>query len=262
MLQYGMPTLIENESIEACAGLCKQLGLGFVELNMNMPDFQLDRLDARHLSSLAKQQGIFYTVHLDENFNPCDFNPAVAQAYIDTALGTVELAGRLGAPVINLHMSRGVYFTLPTQRVYLFERYREDYLRGMREFRDRCGPRAAELGVSLCVENSDGYTGFQLEALDLLLEHPAFALTYDVGHDHAIGGADRPVILRREHRLAHMHLHDAAGTKNHLALGTGELDVEGCLALAAGHRCRVVLETKTVDGLRQSVEWLRTRQYL
>lgn len=262
MLQFGMPTLIENKSPADCALLCAQLGLSFIELNMNLPDYQLHRMNVEELRGLGRDHGLYYTIHLDENFNPCDFNPEIAQAYNRTAAGTIDIAARLGAPVVNMHLSRGVYFTLPAERVYLFDRYRDDYLRGMEVFRDTCGNHAAEAGVTICVENSDGYTDFQREAIDLLLEHPAFALTFDVGHDHAIGGSDRPIIMERAARLRHMHLHDAAGAKNHLALGTGDLDADGCLRLADEHDCRVVLETKTIDGLRRSVDWLRRRGYL
>ena len=35
MLQYGMPTLIEIDSLEDTIKLCKELDLSFVELNMN-----------------------------------------------------------------------------------------------------------------------------------------------------------------------------------------------------------------------------------
>ena len=262
MLQFGMPTLIENKSPADCAQLCGQLGLSFIELNMNLPDYQLHRMNVEELLGLGQEYGLYYTIHLDENFNPCDFNPEIAKAYNLTAEGTIAVAARLGVPVINMHLSRGVYFTLPAERVYLYDRYREDYLRGMIAFRDICGNLAAEAGVTICVENSDGYTDFQREALDLLMGHPSFALTFDVGHDHAIGGIDRPVIAGRSDRLRHMHLHDAAGTKNHLALGTGELDADGCLRLAAEHGCRVVLETKPIDGLRRLVDWLRERGYL
>lgn len=36
-VQLGMPALIEIKSIEACAALCRELGLQFIELNMNLP---------------------------------------------------------------------------------------------------------------------------------------------------------------------------------------------------------------------------------
>ena len=57
-----------------------------------------------------------------------------------------------------------------------------------------------------------------------------------------------------------MHVHDATAAHNHLALGTGELDLPKYLALAAAHRCRAVLETKTVEALRQSVAWLKEKR--
>lgn len=54
-----------------------------------------------------------------------------------------------------------------------------------------------------------------------------------------------------------MHLHDAREKKNHLALGDGVLEIPRYLALAGERDCRVVLETKTIAGLRRSVEWMR-----
>jgi len=56
-----------------------------------------------------------------------------------------------------------------------------------------------------------------------------------------------------------MHIHDASGHKNHLKLGDGDVDLMKYLDLAKSHECRVVLEIKTVDGLRQSVYWLKER---
>jgi len=45
----------------------------FVELNMNLPEYQADRLDVAALRRIAEKYGIYYTIHLDENLNPCDF---------------------------------------------------------------------------------------------------------------------------------------------------------------------------------------------
>ena len=44
-LQFGMPTLIENHSLEENIALCQRLGLNFIELNMNFPEYQLDKLE-------------------------------------------------------------------------------------------------------------------------------------------------------------------------------------------------------------------------
>ena len=258
MLRFGMPTLIETPALEQCAALCAELRLDFVELNMNLPQYQLGAIDAARCKEAAEKYGISYTIHLDENLDPAGFNPYVAAAYRRTVAETVELAKELSIPVLNMHLSKGVYFTLPERKVHLFSAYKERYLRSMTEFRDLCERAAGGSGVMICVENCDGYTDFQREALDILLSSPVFGLTFDIGHDHACGGANESFILEHRTRLRHMHMHDALGKKDHLALGTGEIDLPKYLALARERHCRVVLETKTVSGLRQSVEWVRT----
>jgi len=63
--------------------------------------------------------------------------------------------------------------------------------------------------------------------------------------------------MKNKKRLNHFHLHDALGKKSHLAIGTGEVDIEKCIAIANEQNCRIVLETKTVDGLRESVALMR-----
>ena len=45
-MDFGMPTLIELKSLEACVALCKENGLQFVEINMNLPEYQADRINA------------------------------------------------------------------------------------------------------------------------------------------------------------------------------------------------------------------------
>lgn len=257
MLELGMPTLIERPEPEDCARLCRELGLQFVELNMNLPLYQPDRMDIAKLEAVSRQYGIYYTIHLDENLDVGDFNPYVAQAYARTVRETIAIAKQLRAPVLNMHLSRGVYFTLPDRKVYLFETYKDRYQQSMARFREDCETHIGASPLQICVENSGGYTDFQMETLDMLLKSPVFALTFDIGHHHRIGGADELFITARRKKLRHFHFHDADGKRDHLVLGTGEIDLRRYLDMAIQCRSRIVLETKTVEGLRQSAAWMR-----
>lgn len=259
MLSFGMPTLIETSSLRECASLCRTLGLQFVEINMNLPQYQPHLLNTEKINQIAAEFGVRFTFHLDENLNISDFNPRVAAAYRETVRETIALAREIHAPVINMHLSRGVYFTLPDQRVYLFDEYWPDYLESILSFRQDCMRCISDAGIIMAIENTDGFTDFQKEALDVLLESEVFALTLDTGHSHTAGGADEAEILSRPGALHHMHLHDAYGKANHLPLGAGSLDIPKYLAIAQENNCRVVLETKTVEGLTQSVRWLKVR---
>lgn len=260
-LNCGMPGMIELRDAEECAKVCRELGLQFVELNTNFPQYQLHALDAGELNRIAGEYGIEYTIHLDDEMNVAEFNPYVAEAYRRTAKEFIQLAKRIGAEKINMHLARGAKYTLPTKVIYFFEAYQQEYLANMRLFRDVCEETIGDSGIMVCVENTNGYTGFQRAGLEVLLESPVFGLTLDVGHNYCAGSVDEEWILAHAHRLCHMHIHDAAeGTKDHRALGTGELDLDRWFDLARAHDCTVVLETKTVEGLRESVEWLRKQE--
>ena len=122
-----------------------------------------------------------------------------------------------------------------------------------------CETAIGEADIKMCIENCNGYPDFQKEALDILLQSRVFGLTFDIGHNHGCGNLDEPYIVENKEHLCHMHMHDALEKKNHLALGTGELDLDKYLSLAEDQKCRVVLETKTIKGLKQSVNRMRQK---
>ena len=68
---------------------------------------------------------------------------------------------------------------------------------------------------------------------------------------------DEEFLMQRKDRLYHFHIHDGLENKNHQTLGTGEIDLHQRLGIARECGCRCVVETKTVEALRESVLWLR-----
>ena len=258
--EWGIPTLLEAADPESAAALCRHLGFGFVELNMNLPQYQ--QWDMPLLQSVADRYQVYFTIHLDEKLDLCDFNPLVAQACLDTLLKTISFARKLHIPVLNMHLSEGVHFTLPGKKAYLYEMYREHFQGRLAEAIARC-EEAAEGAVSICLENTGNFNKpFLQEALELFLQSTLFGLTFDIGHNHSAGDVDRPFFLAHKDRLHHFHIHDAIGGKNHLPLGTGEIDLPWHLALAAERDCRAVLEVKTAQALADSAAWLHREDFL
>ena len=275
-MQFGMPTLIENPTLKDNIALCRSLGLRFIELNMNFPEYQLDQLEQTDgLLCAAEEAGIYYTIHLDENLNIADFNPLVAEAYLETVRRSISALQRLlplrdrfgGGPrplTLNMHMHHGIHITLPDRKVQMYNRDFDTYMKSFSVFRKRCEEWIGGSGLMIAVENTDGFRGYERKAIDFLLESPVFGLTWDIGHSKAIGETDVPYILERREHLIHFHIHDGTEhpPRNHLALGDGEIDLPARLALAEKRRCRCVLETKTVEALRRSAEWLKARNIM
>ena len=235
-MQFGMPTLIENRTLEENIALCASLGLDFIELNMNI----------------------------------ADFNPLVTDAYLETARRAVEAAKKLlclrdrfgdeKQPLtVNMHMHHGIFITLPDRKVQMYERDFDTYMKSFERFRALCGEWIGDSGIRITVENTDGFRDYEKKAIEYLLETPVFGLTWDIGHSKAVGEKDVPFILSHREKLIHFHIHDGTEQppRNHLALGDGEIDLKDRLALAADRGARCVLETKTIEALKRSVRWLR-----
>ena len=270
-MQFGMPTLIENHTLEDNVNLCESLGLKFIELNMNFPEYQVEKLeDTDYLKSLADKAGIYYTIHLDENLNIADFNQLVTDAYLETVRRTIEVAKKLlilrdkygdkTQPLtINMHMHHGIYITLPDKKVQMYERDFDTYMKSFETFRNKCEKWIGESDIKICIENTDGFKEYEKKAIEYLLGSPKFGLTWDIGHSKAVKEIDVPFILQNKDRLVHFHIHDGKEEppKNHLALGDGEINLAERLNLASERNARCVLETKTIEALMNSVKWLK-----
>ena len=149
-MQFGMPTLIENRTLQDNADLCKSLGLQFIELNMNFPEYQVDKLEQTDsFINIAESAKIYYTIHLDENLNIADYNPLVRGEYLETVRRAIDVTKRFlplrnrygdkSQPLtLNMHMNHGIYVTLPDRKVQMYEKDFDTYMSYFTEFRSLC----------------------------------------------------------------------------------------------------------------------------
>lgn len=273
-LHFGMPTLIELNSLKENVELCKKLKLNFIELNMNIPlfsvlgiedenNFELKKI-IEELNFYQKEFGIYFTIHLDENFNFSDSNIYIKNAYLKTLKAVIKNSKKINCPIINMHLNKGIYFTLPTEKVFLFEKYKEEFNNSLEEFIKFCNCEISDSNIFISIENTDGWTDFEKKSIEKILENKNFAITFDIGHSQAIGNIDQDFILKNKSKLKHFHIHDGtlpnAATKqfgkNHLQLGTGNINLKEKIYLAKETNSRCVIETKTVESLVESVKWI------
>ena len=272
-MQFGMPTLIENKTLGDNVELCRELGLKFIELNMNFPEYQIDKLEKTdEFIEAARETGIYYTIHLDEKLNIADFNPLVTEAYLETVRRTIEVARKLlplrdaygdkSQPItLNMHMEHGIFITLPDRKVQMYERDFDTYMKSFEKFREKVAEWIGDSNIKIAVENTDGFRDYEKKAIEYMMKSPCFCMTWDIGHSKAVAEKDVPFIMENVAHLRHFHIHDGRENppKNHLALGDGEIDLNERLSLAEERNARCVLVTKTIEALRKSVAWLKER---
>ncbi len=257
-MKFGLPTLVECEDIYACAELAERLSLDFIEINMSFPQYQTAALDIAALRRLMTEKGIFYTIHADEQMNPFDFNAEVSACYFGIMREYIRFAKALDIPVINMHLLKGVYVTLPGKVILLTDVYRDAYLERVREFIEMCESEIGTAPLKIAIENVDAnpFTASQIEALEYFMKSKVFALTLDIGHDTCLDHKDRVVFDKYPDKLVHMHLHDSDGKSAHLPLGTASVDARGTVSLLPPDKT-CLIEVKTIKGLESSVSYLR-----
>ena len=137
-MKFGMPTLVECSDIFECAHVAENNGLDFIEINMSFPQYLPEALDAEKLLEITEKRGISYTIHADEMLNPFDFNDKVAKCYFDVMRDTIRFAKKVNVPVINMHLLKGVYVTLPGKVILLSDVYFENYKEKVGQFIKMC----------------------------------------------------------------------------------------------------------------------------
>lgn len=254
----GMPALIEYDSLEENLKLCKELDLEFIELNMNLPMY--NEMDVKAVKALLIEYDVKVSLHLSELFNPFDLDPILRSAHIESFKRIVNFAYKLDANLINMHLLPGIYFKLPTGKVFLNEQYKASYLLYVRQFLDL----VTSLPIKkLCIENTGIHNfGFIKEATDILLSSPKIYLTYDIGHDMTSGYNDRAYYTKHISDIIHYHIHDGTASSNHLPLFTGELDIEGFLKRAQDNLSSYVIEVKSSESLIASINSIKERKII
>jgi len=261
-MEYGMPTLLELEGVKANVRLAQALKLSFVEINCNVPEFQVDRMDAQELLDLTKETGIRFTFHLDEFMSITDPNTAISEAYINSVLQSIAFAKQAKISSLTLHFINGVVFTLPHKKVYVYEKYTDYYLERLLSFRERVTKAIGQDPIRINIENVAGFEPYMRKGIELLLESPVFGLTYDCGHNARYGRVDWDFIQTHADRINHMHVHDVKGKSDHQPFGSGDLDIPAEINFAAQTAAKAVIEVKTAEALIQTVETLRHYQAL
>lgn len=256
-MKFGMPTLVECNDIYECVEVAKKYGLDYVEINMSFPQYLPNNLDVSVLKDITKKDNISFTIHADEMLNPFDFNPVVSNCYFNVMKDTINFAKQIGAPVINMHLLKGVYVTLPDKVLLLTDTYFKEYQNAVKNFIKMCEEEIGESNLKICIENVDSnpFTQSQLKVLPEFLNSDAFRLTLDTGHEFCLQQADSFVYKKYPEKLYHMHLHDAVGRSAHLPLGTGLIDIKQKIDQLQGETCTV--EVKSIEGLKESMEYLK-----
>lgn len=259
-MMLGMPALVEYSTLNQLIELCMKLKLSFIELNMNLPYNFIQNLSPNELKKITKETNIKFTMHMPDEADIGSFYESVRAGYVQLFSDTIDWAKEAGVKLLNLHIMEGAKMTLPDRKVYIYDKYSEEFTENFIKSIKTLSSKAQKNNIVLSIENSSNFgKRYIQDVLDEALTYPKIKLTWDTGHDAVSNFKDRIYLLDNREHIAHMHLHDAKGSHDHQVLFKGELNIKKLLNFAQTMNIMALIEVKTEEALIKSIDNLSKR---
>jgi len=255
-----MPALVEYKTLNELVNLCLKLKLNFIELNMNLPYNFIENLNPAELRKITKDTNIEFTMHMPDEADLGTFYQSVREGYVKLFSDTIDWAKESGVKLLNMHIIEGAKMTLPDKKVYIYDQYSEEFQNNFIKSISALSQEVQNKDIVLSIENSSNFGKTYIQkALDKALLYPNIKLTWDVGHDAVSSFTDKIYLMEHQDEIAHMHIHDAVGTKDHQVLFEGALNISELIQFAKQKNIRALIEVKTAEALEKSINALNER---
>ena len=255
MIKLGMPILYEFDNLEDNFKLAKELGLDFVELNLNF-GYCRSEMEEKKVKELLDKYKIEATLHFYDEADMGSYEEVV-NAYL-VLLKRYASLGKGYIKMMNFHNNPGPVVTISGVKNYIYAKEYDSYIkRVIHNFKEiECILK--EFDIKMVIENVDGAKGadFLIDNYDYFKQE-GFTFTYDIGHDNMQGDALYNYIQSKDLKFDEFHFHDGNGKTCHLALGEGTIDLKYYKELAIKNDSYVLLEVKSSEDLRKSVSFFK-----
>jgi sugar phosphate isomerase/epimerase len=218
------------------------LGLEFIDLTLEPPAAASWLAEPRRICAALEHTGLgvightAYYLPIDSPFEE------VRQGAVTELKRCLRVFADVGSKWMNIHPGR---YTPMHPRSFYIERN----LVSLGELLEV----GQQVGVGLMLENLPGDYNNSAQLGELLDPLPELGLHLDIGHANLVVQTNSTFDLVHVYgsRLQHVHLHDNKGgdADLHLALGSGTLDVHGCLKAvkSSGYDGTIALEVFSAD---------------
>ena len=250
-----MPILVEFNTLEQNIQLCNELGLDFIELNLDVPYCFIENID----TNIFKNNN--FTIHLSEKIDVGELNNNLRNFYIQEIERIISIGSKAKINKYNLHIDPGIHFSLPDKKIFIYQQYLEQYISSYEDSCKKLSEIATKYNVMILFENvkMESYTS---KAIEVISRYDNLFFTLDLGHNIRYGNTAKQEFLKYSNKIKHIHMHDYNGNKDHQELFTGNLDVQKELSFCEENNLDVVVEVKRKNELVNSIKKLNNLNYI
>lgn len=254
-MKFGMPAMIEYNTIEENAKLAKKLNLSFIELNLDLPYCKL----TDNVKKIAEKYNIEFTVHLSEKLDVAELDNDIRNAYLKKIETIIKNGIKQNIKKYNLHLDPGIHFSLPDKKIFIYEKYLNEYKASLKDSCLFLNNLAKKYDVEIMFENLK-LPNYLKEGFEIVGSFDKLFFTLDMGHDLKSNSNAEELFLSYNKKINHIHFHDYNGKSDHIALGSGIIDIDQKLSLIKELNVYAVIEVKQEKELIDSIKFLKNKK--
>lgn len=250
-MKIGMPILFEYNSIKENIKLAEELKFDFIELNLNFDYCQKEFENKKELLNLVKSSNLEYTLHFYDEADFASYDE-VCKAYMKLLKKYLKLAKEINIKLVNIHLNVGPIVTISGIKKYLYDKNYDTYIERLINNLNKVKKMCDKYNVQMVLENTICPSFIKRTYQDL---KDKFMFNYDIGHDYRNDSNLQDMFKNEGFILKEFHFHDSTKSKDHLCLGTGEMDLKSYKNMIDGQY--VLLELKSSEDLELSMEYFK-----
>lgn len=249
---------------------CRKMGLAAYQVSgdfsVNFPE-NVEPETRRKVREFNRANNLNLHFHAPTDIPLAGRHPILRLAGIERLNEYIQLAVDMGARSFVFHPGRFAYYKIDSGKIVMAGRdvpeiYFERFLDSVKRMVDFNAGR-----LNLLLENTYAFSGKLIEIIDQFLSMGSTGLVWDIAHMHQLQASknknsdSRDIAEFFSHRIGHIklaHIHDIAGGKGHLPLGTGILDIASFVDIISSLDIDMIIEVFSERDLMKSLDHLES----
>jgi len=250
---------------------CSQFGLAAYQITgdykINFPE-NVSGDERREIYDFNRENSIHVHYHAPGDIPLASRHQPLRLGGVKRLTEFIELAIEMGARSFIFHPGRFAYYKISSGAIVMADRkipeiYFDRFLDSVARLVD-----FADGKIELLLENTYGFSNQVIETIDKFLRLPATGLVWDIGHMSERASAFRAKKIDPNRmaqffadRLKYIklaHIHDVAGGKGHLPLGTGTVNIPAFIEAISQLNIEMIIEVFSEQDLKTSLDYIET----
>lgn len=261
-MKFGLPIFIDIKTLDEHVEICRESGLSFIEIDMDIYQFNMDKIDSL-FENINKVNDIYFNISLPVSYDFGSFESGLRGLYRDNLNAIIEKSEKNRVHSINYTINPGIGYSFFEDQVYLYDKHFKDFKENTLESLSKVIESCDSKGIDFLIKNNGfWYRNYMRKIINYLLGFKRVGLTWDIVNDAASDYKEKIFIMENLHRIKSLYISDYLNDHRNQPLFSGNIDLSSYFSIAKRINADVLIDVKTLNEFKNSLKLLRDKKII